>query len=143
MFQLPAFLSDVSALLGLLLAILVFAVLLFLSIRIVTKRKGLSGGYFFMLLLVATVGVIAVPTLQIIASLIRIPQIAPIIVYIALLYLVRYLLPYPGGSDRYYDKHYRIRWENTIWIVFICLLSVYLVNALTSWAFGVRVIPTY
>lgn len=120
----------------LIIEILVVTLALYLSMRFITGRKKLDGGYFMRLLLVAiilAVGVTAIAmAINAVANLgFNFAPMFYVFLTIGFIIVIRYLLttpqviPYRGDSA---DKY----WQWSIWMTIISLLIIFLIAFLVE-----------
>jgi hypothetical protein len=113
-----------------LVTIFIVMLLLYLATRLITATQDLDVNYFFRLLMVSVVAVVVVPILGTIGNAIGVPEISPVIAFIALLYVVKYLIVNEvGGVDE---------WQESIWITFFTLLFLYLLSAALDYMADIR-----
>ncbi len=137
----------------LIVAIVLVTLFLYLAGRLVAGKKRMETGYLIRLLVIAVVAVLALPILiSIIASLDRIglrmdnkeltlagllglSQLIPVIFYLGLVYLIRFLMltERPDG----------VRLSNSLWIAFVTLMLIFGFNALTQFLFGQNLIQAF
>ncbi|MFX1598876.1 MAG: hypothetical protein ACFFC5_07405 [Promethearchaeota archaeon] len=113
-------------------AIAVVLIALYISVRLVAGRKSTDAPFILRLLVVAVIAVFAIPALSTIASRLSIPQLAPIIAFIVLIYSVRYILEVQKGQN--------ISLSHSIWISFMCLLIILILNLITTTFLGVTIV---
>ncbi|MFX1486049.1 MAG: hypothetical protein ACFFBS_02905 [Promethearchaeota archaeon] len=113
-------------------AIAVVLAALYISVRLVAGRKTTDAPFLLRLLVVAVIAVFAIPALSTIASRLSIPQLAPIIAFIVLIYSVRYIVEIQKGQN--------ISHSHAIWISFMCLLIILILNLVTTTFLGVTIV---
>ena len=109
--------------------------ILYLSTYLIHGTKETNAEYILSLFLVAIIAILAIPAITRLTNLIGFSQIAPYVVFVSLLYAVKYLLKPVGTSS--------LRWEKAIWISFVTILFVYLLNLTTKILFGIEIIPQF
>ena len=110
--------------------IFIVMLLLYLATRLITATQDLDVNYFSRLLIVSVIAVVVVPILGTIGNAIGIPEISPVIAFIALLYVVKYLIVNEvGGVDE---------WQESIWITFFTLLFLYVLSAALDYLVDIR-----
>jgi len=119
----------------LIIAILLVVAILYISTYLVHGVKETNSRYMLSLFIVAILAILAIPALTRLSSLIGLSQIGPYIIFVSLLYTVKYLLKPTNTSS--------LGWEKAIWISFISIVFIYLLNMITSMLFGVEVIPQF
>ena len=113
-----------------LVTVIIVMLLLYLATRLITATQDVDANYFFRLLIVAIIAVVVVPILGTIGSAIGVPEISPVIAFIAMLYTVNYLIVNEvGGVDE---------WQESIWITFFTLLFLYLLSAALDYLADIR-----
>lgn len=123
-------LGDIETLLLLIIAIVLVAIILYISARLIAGKKETDSGYIIRLVLIALIIVILVAVVigAIVGSVGDFPfistaasQLVPVLVYVAIVYLLKYLL-IP-------EKAEPTNWQASIWIAVITLFLIYLINA--------------
>ena len=113
-------------------AIVVVLMALYISIRLVAGRKATDAPFILRLLVVAVIAVFAIPALSTIGSRLGIEQLAPIIAFVVLIYSVRYIIEVQKGQN--------VSHSHSIWISFICLLIILILNLVTTTFLGVTIV---
>ncbi|MFX0067451.1 MAG: hypothetical protein ACFFA1_05930 [Promethearchaeota archaeon] len=113
-------------------AIVVVLIALYISVRLVAGRKSTDAPFILRLLVVAVIAVFAIPALSTIASRLGIAQLAPIIAFIVLIYSVRYIVEVQKGQN--------VSHSHSIWISFMCLLIILILNLVTTTFLGVTIV---
>jgi heme A synthase len=137
-------LSDILTLILLVIAIILVAIILYIGTRIITGKKETETGYILRLLAVSVIIVLLVavvigavvgavgqldPT-DIISGAAN--QIIPVLVYLAIVYLIKYILiPEQGEVTKF---------NASIWIGVITLFLIYVFNILTTQLFNTPII---
>ena len=119
----------------LIIAILLVVAILYISTYLVHGARETDSRYILSLFIVAIIAIFAIPALTRLAGIIRLSQIAPYIIFVSLLYSVKYILKPTGTSS--------LGWEKAIWISFITIVFIYILNMITIMLFGVEVIPQF
>jgi len=119
----------------LIIAILLVVAILYISTYLVHGVKETNSRYMLSLFIVAIIAILAIPALTRLSSVIGLPQIGPYIIFVSLLYTVKYLLKPTRTSS--------LGWEKAVWISFITIVFIYLLNMITGMLFGVEVIPQF
>jgi len=115
-----------------LISIVVVIVLLYLAVRLITGEDDFDLGMFFRYLLTAIIAVVVLPILAMIGDALSIPEIAPIIMFIALVYAVKYIiLAEVGGTEE---------WQEAIWITFICLVFIILFTKMMEYMSEIEIL---
>jgi len=115
------------------IAVLVLTVWLYLATRLVTGEDEMEGEYLLRLFAVAVVVVLIVPLLSQVGIWIRISELGPVLAFLGITYIVKFLLTSEvGGSDEL---------QEAILIAFLSLVFIYGFNALTDWLLGTRFVP--
>ncbi len=137
-------LTDILTLILLVIAIILVAIILYIGTRIITGKKETETGYILRLLAVSVIIVLLVtvvigavvgavgqldPT-NIISGAAN--QIIPVLVYLAIVYLIKYILiPEQGEVTKF---------NASIWIGVITLFLIYVFNILTTQLFDTPII---
>ncbi len=112
------------------ITIFIVMLLLYIATRLITAQQDLEMNYFFRLLIVAITAVVVVPVLGTVGNAIGVPEISPVIAFIALLYTVKYIIVTEvGGVDD---------WQESVWITFFTLLFLYILSAGLNYLVDVR-----
>lgn len=127
--------QSIEQILYYIVMILLTSLFLYLATRIITGKKNIDAPYMISLIIVAIIALFAAPALTIIATILMVPELAMIVLFIVIVYAVRYLLKTGKGDS--------IAWEKAIWITFLTLVFIFLVNRITMMLFGIRLIPQY
>ncbi len=144
---------DLVTVILLIVAIILVTIFLYLAGRVVAGKKHADVGYLVRLLAIAVIAVLALPILGAVvvslnqislslngrslglADLLGLSQLIPVIIYLALVYLVRFLmLP---------ERHEYSRLSNSIWIAFVALMLIFGFNALTQFLFNQNIIQAF
>lgn len=139
-FQLPN-LADTQTLIFIVIAVLLTALLLYLSTRLIAGKKETDLNYIIRLVLVSIVIFIVVFGIQaVIGSLGVLGQLSGlkpaiiVIIFVAIIYIVKLgVLPATHGSYDY--------WQRSIWISLITAILIFALNALTIEFFSTSIIP--
>ncbi len=124
-------LGDPVTLLLLIIAIILVAFILYLGARLIAGKKETETGYIIRLLMIAFIIVILVAVVvgAIVRSVSSIAfvrdaaaQIVPVLIYLAIVFLVKYLL-IP-------EKAETTKWNASIWIALLTLFLIFLVNVI-------------
>ena len=124
-------LNDPATLILLIISVILVAIVLYISTRLIAGKKETDTGYIIRLLLIAVIVVLLVALVigAIVGAVASIPliataaaQLVPVLIYLAIVYLIKYLL-IP-------EKAYHTNWNASIWIAVITLFLIYLINAL-------------
>lgn len=145
--------TDLVTVILLIVAIILVMVFLYVAGRIVAGKKHADAGYLVRLLVIAVIAVLALPILGVmvnslnqialninqrqlgLADLLGLSQLIPVIIYLALVYLIRFLmLP---------ERHEYSRMTNSIWIAFVALMLIFGLNALTQFLFQQSIIQAF
>jgi len=126
--------QSIEQILYYIIMILLTSLFIYLAARIISGRKKIDAPYMISLIIVAIIALFAAPALTIIATLLFVPELAMIVLFIALVYAIRYLLK-PKGSD--------MAWDKALWIAFLTLVFIFLVNKITVMLFGIKLIPQF
>ncbi len=128
----------------LIIAIILVAIILYISTRLIAGKKDTDTGYIIRLLLVAIAIVVLVAVVigAIISALGQLDptrivsgaaaQLIPILIYLAIVYLIKFvLIPERGDVTK---------WSASVWIGVITLFFIYLINILTTQLFEIQII---
>ncbi len=124
-------LGDPATLILLIISIVLVAIVLYIGTRLIAGKKETDTGYIIRLLLIAVIVVILVAIVigAIVGAVSSIPfvataaaQLVPVLIYLAIVYLIKYLL-IPEKVDS-------TKWNASIWIAVITLFLIYLINAI-------------
>lgn len=137
-------LTDLTTWILLIIAIILVAIILYISARLIAGKKETETGYILRLLLVSLIVVVLVAVVigSVIGALGRLDptnifssaaaQLIPVLIYLAIVYLIKYLLiPEKGDVTK---------WNASIWIGVITLFLIYVFDILASQLFGTRII---
>lgn len=136
--------DDIMTWLLLIIAIILVAVILYLGTRLIAGKKETDTGYIIRLLLVALLIVLLVAVVigAVIDGLGRLDpteifsgaaaQLIPILVYLAIVFLIKYLL-IPELGDQ-------TKWNTSILIGLITLFLIFVINILTTELFDTPII---
>ena len=123
--------GDIETLLLLIIAIVLVTLILYIGARLIAGKKDSDTGYIIRLVLIALIIVILVAVVigAIVSAIEPLPfvstaayQLVPVLVYLAIVYLLKYLL-IPEKSES-------TNWHASIWIAVITLFLIYLINAI-------------
>jgi hypothetical protein len=124
-------LSDPVTLILLIISVILVAIVLYIGARLIAGKKETDSGYIIRLLLIAVIIVLLVALVigAIVGAVSPIPfiataaaQLVPVLIYLAIVYLIKYLL-IPEKADS-------TKWNASIWIGVITLFLIYLINAI-------------
>jgi len=124
-------LSDPVTLILLIISVVLVAIFLYISARLIAGKKETDTGYIIRLLLIAVIIVLLVALVigAIVGAVSSIPfisdaaaQLVPVLIYLAIVYLIKYIL-IPEKADS-------TKWNASIWIAVLTLFLIYLVDAL-------------
>jgi hypothetical protein len=124
-------LSDPVTLILLIISVVLVAIFLYISARLIAGKKETDTGYIIRLLLIAVIIVLLVALVigAIVGAVSSIPfisdaaaQLVPVLIYLAIVYLIKYVL-IPEKADS-------TTWNASIWIAVLTLFLIYLVDAL-------------
>ncbi|MHA1207489.1 MAG: hypothetical protein ACTSSO_07975 [Candidatus Hodarchaeales archaeon] len=124
-------LSDPATLILLVISIVLVTIVLYIGTRLIAGKKETDTGYIIRLLLIAVIIAILVAIVigAIVGAVSPIPfvdtaaaQLVPVLIYLAIVYLIKYLL-IPEKADS-------TKWNASIWIAVITLFLIYLINAI-------------
>ena len=124
-------LSDPVTLILLIISVVLVALCLYVSARLIAGKKETDSGYIIRLLVIAVIIVLLVALVigALIGAVSAIPfiataaaQLVPVLIYLAIVYLIKYLL-IPEKADS-------TKWNASIWIGVITLFLIYLINAI-------------
>jgi len=124
-------LGDPATLILLIISVVLVAIVIYISARLIAGKKETDTGYIIRLLLIAVIIVLLVAIVigAIVGSVQSIPfiataaaQLVPVLIFLAIVYLIKYLL-IPEKADS-------TKWNASIWISVITLFLIYLINAI-------------
>lgn len=116
----------------LLIEIILVSLVLYVSALIMTGRKEITAGYLINLIIVAILAIFLLPVIEQIVSMFYLGSIASYVAFVALIYIVRYLLK-P-------KKNELVGWEKAIWISLIALIFIAIINYITLIVFNVSLV---
>jgi len=119
----------------LIIDIILVMIVLYLAALIITGRKTVTAKYLINLFIVAVLAIFLLPIVGAIASMFFLSGVSPYIVFVALIYLIRYLLK-P-------TKDQLVSWEKAIWISLIVVIFIEILNYITATFFGVTLIGIF
>ncbi len=137
-------LSNLMTLILLIIAIVLVAIILYVGTRLLAGKKETETGYIIRLLVVAAIIVLLVAV--VIGAVIgavgqfdptgiisgAATQLIPVLVYLAIVYLIKYvLIPEKGETEKF---------NTSIWIGVITLFLIYVFNILTTQLFSTPII---
>ncbi|UCE12322.1 MAG: hypothetical protein JSV04_08980 [Candidatus Heimdallarchaeota archaeon] len=138
--------TNLTTLLLLIIAIILVAIILYVGTRFLAGKKELDTGYVIKLLLVALIIVLLVAVVigAVIDALGQLDptdppifagaaaQLIPVLVYLAIVYLIKYILiPERGETEK---------WNTSIWIGVITLFLIYVFNIISIQIFETPII---
>ncbi len=145
--------ADLVTVILLVVAIILVTIFLYIAGRLVAGKKHADVGYIIRLLVIAVIAVLALPILGAVidslervgitfddrplglADLLGLTQLLPVIIYLALVYLIRFLmLP---------ERHEYSQMTNSIWIAFVTLMLIFGFNALMIFLFDQSIIQAF
>ena len=122
--------DDIVTLLLLIIAIILTALLLYLSARLIAGKSDLDTGYFIRLVLVAILIWVAIIAVNAILGAIPLSgelgltNAATVIIFSIAIYLVKmFVLPATNKADSF---------ERSLWIALLTFIFIYIVNALSG-----------
>ncbi len=138
--------DDITTLILIIIAIILVAIILYIGTRLIVGKKETETGYILRLLLVSLVIVLLVAVIigAVIGGIGQLDpfdppifagaaaQLIPILVYLAIVFLIKYILiPERGEIEK---------WNASIWIGVITLFLIYLFNIITTQFFQTPII---
>lgn len=116
-------------------AILLVSLWLHVSIWLITRDDNREAEYLIRLFVVAVIAVFLVPILEGIGGMVGVPQIGPVIAFVALVYAVKFfLIPYLTAVEE---------WPTAIWITLLGVIFIIIFNFLTTRYLDLRLVPVY
>ncbi len=117
--------------LSLIVGIIVVTIVLYIVIRLIADKRDFDTPYVFRLVAVSIITVIIVPALQSISDRMFIPELGPVIGFMAILYSIKLLVlpsvivPSSGGLRSLFKGE----WPAAIWCTFLSMMLIYLITA--------------
>ena len=137
-------LSNIMTLILLIIAIILVAIILYIGTRLLAGKKETETGYIIRLLVVAAIIVLLVAVVigAVIGAVGQLDptsilsgaatQLIPVLVYLAIVYLIKYILiPEKGEVEKF---------NTSIWIGVVTLFLIYVFNILTTQLFSTPII---
>ncbi len=137
-------LTDLTTWILLIIAIILVAIILYISARLIAGKKETETGYILRLLLVALIIVVLVAVVigSVIGALGELDptrifysaasQLIPVLIYLAIVYLIKYLLiPEKGDVTK---------WNASVWIGVITLFLIFVFDIIAFQLFEARII---
>lgn len=112
-------------------AILLAGSVSFVLGRLATPKRQLGISHFLRLLIFTIIVFFAVPGMHGLADLVPLPDLVPIVVFVALIYIANLF----SGFKEYLPALKEDRWENALWLVFILLSLMVFYNTILGWLF--------
>jgi len=137
-------LNDLTTWILLIIAIILVAIILYISARLIAGKKETETGYIIRLLLVALIVVVLVAVVigSVIGALGRLDptnifsgaaaQLIPVLIYLAIVFLIKFLLIPEKGEET--------KWNASIWIGVITLFLIYVFDIIAFQLFETRII---
>ena len=123
--------GDLESVLLLIIAIVLVTIILYIGARLIAGKKDSDSGYIIRLIVIAIIIVILVAVVigALVGAVQGIPfveiaaaRLVPVLIYLAIVYLLKYLL-IPEKSES-------TNWHASVWIGVITLFLIYLINAI-------------